>query len=93
MSRFEVILSRDVIGLQADLIFTELELVGTFLRIAQTSANPETQQRNRAYAREAYAAARLWSSRLISSISLKRAIEERLMEIKSDLERAGEVVD
>ena len=89
----QLLRSRAFSRVQAEVVLTELNLAGTFLRISQTSTTAETQKRNRANAREAYAMARRYSSHLTAPGGLKRAIEKRFTQVKSDLADAGEVVD
>jgi hypothetical protein len=79
----------DPTRIRLELITTELDLVGTFSRIARTSPNAETRRRNRAYAHEAYAMACRYTSELTTNRELIDALEERLSEARAELESLG----
>jgi len=82
--------SIDFQQLRVNLALIELDLVGTFLRVARQSSNAQARQRNRVYARQAYLMARHYATALPPKMN--RGIGDRLVEAKNELEDAGELV-
>ena len=85
--------SLDPRRLGTDLMVIELDLVGTFLRLARTSPNAETRKRNQTYAREAYQVACRYRSRLILPPELNRVIRAKFSEAEAELGIAASVSD
>jgi|ERR1017187_7633251 hypothetical protein len=75
----------------AEFIMTDLELAFTFLDIGRTSGVTETSRRNRQNARTAYDAVLRFLPRSLPALSAaeRRAIENRLRELKKRLEGLG----
>lgn len=89
-ARRTAVLLQDVTKTQLQLLKTDLELAGTFVRRTRTSRFEETRQRNRALARRAYDDISEMASKMKLPQSEKASVVAALETLKHDLEALGE---
>jgi hypothetical protein len=76
-----------------EILFTDIRTAFTFLRVAETTGDPETRQRNWRHARRAYDSVTRFSTRFLMTEQERRRLETELGELRQALEAVGYVFD
>lgn len=72
-----------------EFILTELDTAFTFLAVAETTRSPETRERNRRNALEAYTIALRMQTKVVMEPQQKRTFQQKSADLKKRLEELG----
>ena len=72
-----------------EFLLTELDTAFTFLSVAATTGSPETRERNRKHACEAYEIAHRMQSKVVMEPCQKGIFQERIAGLRKRLEDLG----